>query len=130
MKLLLDTQVFIWLINDDKRLGSKADNLLRDRSNVIYISYFSVFEMTIKSASGKLDFDYTVIDDLPKIDINLLMPDEKTLESYKIYNAANRDPFDNALITIAIIENFRLITVDKNILETTEVNLRLINAKQ
>jgi PIN domain nuclease of toxin-antitoxin system len=130
VKLLLDTQVFIWLINDDKRLGSKADNLLRDRSNVIYISYFSVFEMTIKSASGKLDFDYTVIDDLPKIDINLLMPDEKTLESYKIYNAANRDPFDNALITIAIIENFRLITVDKNILETTEVNLRLINAKQ
>jgi len=74
MRLLIDTQVFIWLINEDTRLGSAALKALRDTSNQVFISYFAFFEMTIKASVGKLDFDSSVMDDLPKMGIELIAP--------------------------------------------------------
>ena len=128
MKLLIDTQAFIWLINGDKRLGRKAFQTLRTSSNQLNLSYFSVFEMIIKTSIGKLDFNPTIISDLPRMGIDLLFPDETTLQNYAIFNANNKDPFDNALITVAIHENCLLVTSDPKILNVSAHNLKLIDA--
>lgn len=128
MKLLLDTQVFIWLINEDARLGKNALMVLHDASNHISLSYFSIFEMTIKSRIGKLTLDPSVINDLPKMGIELLFPHKDTLREYAIFNAENKDPFDNALISVALQEKCVLITSDVKILAVTNPRLKLINA--
>jgi PIN domain nuclease of toxin-antitoxin system len=69
MYLLVDTQVFIGLINDDESLGAKTNKALHDPSNDIYLNYFSVYEMLIKSSAGKLEYDDTVLDELPNMGI-------------------------------------------------------------
>lgn len=129
MKILIDTQAFIWLINEDKRLGNKAQTLIFDTANQLNISYFSIFEMTIKASIRKLDYDPELIDDLPEMGIDILFPDKNSLKDYKIFNSNNKDPFDNALITTAIYEGCTLITSDPKILAVTDKDLKLFDAQ-
>lgn len=128
MKLLIDTQVFIWLINEDARLGVKTLEMLQNTSNEVFISYFSFFEMTIKASIGKLDFDSSVMDDLPKMGIELIAPSNSALQQYAIFNPANKDPFDNVLATVAITEKCTFITSDPKILAVLVRGLNLLDA--
>ena len=128
MKLLLDTQTFIWLINDDRALGKVARITLYDTTSELKLSYFSVFEMTIKASIGKLDYDSSLIDDLPKMGVELLMPGLKTLDGYTILNPSNKDPFDNALMVTALNEGYVFMTSDTKILNTTVSGLKLVDA--
>jgi PIN domain nuclease of toxin-antitoxin system len=128
MRILIDTQVFIWLIDEDKRLGNKTKQLIYDASSQLNISYFSVFEMTIIASISKLNYDPTVLDDLPKMGIELLFPDAKTLHGYTIFNPDDKDPFDNALIATAINEGCLFITSDPKILAVTANGLKLLDA--
>ena len=128
MKLLVDTQVFIWLINEDKRLGSKASRALQDISNQLYISYFSFFEMTIKASIGKLDYDHSILEDLPKMGIELIMADISVLQDYQIFNVDNKDPFDNILVAVARSEKCTFVTSDPRILDISTHDLNLMDA--
>lgn len=128
MKLLIDTQAFIWLINNDKRLGNKTREILLSTSNELNISYFSVYEMVIKAAVGKLNYDPSVLDDLPRMGIDLLLPDMTTLQNYMIFNPENKDPFDNALISVAVHKKYRFVTSDPKILNISLHSLRLLDA--
>jgi PIN domain nuclease of toxin-antitoxin system len=128
MRLLIDTQVFIWLINEDARLSSATLGALQDTSNEVFISYFSFFEMTIKASIGKLDFDSSVIDDLPKMGIELIAPSNTALQKYAIFNPENKDPFDNILATVAITERCTFVTSDPKILAISVRGLNLLDA--
>ncbi len=128
MNFLIDTQVLIWLINEDGRIGDKTLEKLKLRSNQLKLSYFSIFEMTIKASIGKLDYDPSLINDLTEMDIDLLLPDKTTLQNYMIYNPDNKDPFDNALISVAIDKNYVLVTSDPKILSVSVANLKLLDA--
>ncbi len=130
MKLLLNTQVFIWLINDSEQLGPKTKQLLYDKTNRLYCSYFSFFEMAIKANIGKLAYDNSVLADLPSMGITLLQPSERLLADYTIYNPANKDPFDNMLITVALLEKCKFVTSDQKILTSAVPGLKLLNATQ
>ena len=126
--ILIDTQVFVWLTNSDSRLGGKSLALLRDSSNVVAISYFSFFEIAIKSSIGKLEFDSSVIEDLDVMGIELIMPDKQSLTNYKIYADQNKDPFDNMIISVAKIENCALMTSDKKILSSPIKGISFLSA--
>ncbi|MGI8420375.1 MAG: type II toxin-antitoxin system VapC family toxin [Candidatus Levyibacteriota bacterium] len=128
MTILIDTQVFVWLINKDKRLGKEAIQLLADTQNTALISYFSFFEMTIKASIGKLTYDSSVINDLPRMGIELIMPDVETLQHYTIANEANRDPFDNILMAVAHKEKYVFMTSDPKILAVVASGFKLLDA--
>jgi PIN domain nuclease of toxin-antitoxin system len=55
MKLLIDTQSFIWFVENDKQLPLKIKNELEDHNNTIIISIASLWEMAIKMSLGKLN---------------------------------------------------------------------------
>jgi len=128
MRLLIDTQVFIWLINEDARLGATTLKALQDTSNEVFISYFSFFEMTIKASIGKLDFDSSVMDDLPKMGVGLIAPSNSALQKYAVFNPDNKDPFDNILATVAITEKCTLVTSDPKILAISVRGFSLLDA--
>jgi PIN domain nuclease of toxin-antitoxin system len=130
MRLLIDTQVFIWLINADERIGDKTYELLNDSSNEVNLSYFSLFEMKIKATVGKLTYEDSVVDDLPKMGIDLMMPTTEALAKYNIPNDANKDPFDNILIATARSEKCIFITSDPKILGLSMKDLRLQEAQK
>lgn len=128
MKLLIDTQVFVWLTEEDERLGANALATITDVSNTVHISYFSFFEMAIKASIGKMKYDNSIMEDLPIMGVELIMPNRLTLGRYKIYNPDNKDPFDNILIAVALAEKCTFVTSDSKILAVSEPGLVLLDA--
>ena len=60
MKLLLDTHVLLWAAYEPERLSDKAQGLLSDTSSSLYFSVASLWEVAIKSALGRSDFQVDV----------------------------------------------------------------------
>ncbi|WZI66409.1 MAG: type II toxin-antitoxin system VapC family toxin [Gloeotrichia echinulata IR180] len=57
MKLLLDTHIFLWFVNDDIQLNAHLKDLIEDKNNTIYLSLASLWEMSIKYNLQKLKFE-------------------------------------------------------------------------
>lgn len=130
MDILIDTQVLVWLVTGDPRLGKVAREALVDTTNVVSISYFSFFEMTIKASIGKLSWNTSLINDLPSMGIELIMPDAEALVGYAILNPANKDPFDNIIVSVARSRNAVLMTSDPKILAITIPGFSIIDASK
>ena len=56
MKLLLDTQLLLWIAVTPERLGDAARTLIEDRDNELVFSVVSIWETAIKAALGRSDF--------------------------------------------------------------------------
>ena len=55
VRLLADTHAALWLLDEDKRLSTRADELLTDTGNEVLLSAAVVWEVAIKRSLGKLD---------------------------------------------------------------------------
>jgi PIN domain nuclease of toxin-antitoxin system len=66
MRLLLDTHVLIWSAGNPEKLSERVKNLLLDTNNSWIFSIASIWEMQIKSQSGKLNLN-SPLPDLIKI---------------------------------------------------------------
>jgi PIN domain nuclease of toxin-antitoxin system len=53
MRLLLDTHILIWAMNEPTRLGEETRSLLRDAENEIFFSAGSIWEVAIKAQLGR-----------------------------------------------------------------------------
>ena len=129
MNYVIDTQVLVWLLDGDKRLGKETRKLLTETPEIIYVSYFSFFELTIKSQKGRYKLDLSVIDDLPAMGLTLLMPDTSVLHQYRIVSSANTDPFDNVLLATAAAQYAAFVTADMAIL-ASDTSIKLHDARK
>lgn len=115
MRYLIDTHVFLWWVEDSKRLKDSIKQLLADPQNSVYTSVVSGLEISIKCQSGKLRLKTTLEDCFAKsgfdvLDITLLHA--FALKKLPLYH---KDPFDRILISQAKEENLILITCDPKI---------------
>ncbi len=55
MRLLLDTQIALWALTDDVRLGETARALILDAGNEVFASAATLWEIAIKHALGRGD---------------------------------------------------------------------------
>jgi len=122
-RFLLDTHVFIWLINGEGGIGPNCLSAIIDPENEVYVSYFSLFEIIIKAQTGKASFSSAIIDRLQEVNVELLMPDTALLHHYRIFNERNKDPFDNVLLTTALYHDLTLLTNDHKMLAVQGVNM-------
>ena len=116
MDLLLDTHAFIWWNARDRRLGDVARDAIRDPDNRVVVSAASVWEIAIKRKTGKLSFRHDVLpaitaDGFETLDITAEHAD--AAGSLPLHHA---DPFDRLLVAQARIEQFVLVTQDRQIL--------------
>ncbi len=117
MNLLLDTHAFLWIVSGDKRLSRKAKKLYLDKSNEVYLSAASIWEMAIKISLGRL----TLEDPLENfIAMHALGNGMKILEIrpkhlYKIEDLPfhHRDPFDRVIIAQSMLESYFVLGSDK-----------------
>lgn len=65
MKLLLDTQVFLWYITADSRLPAAFRDAIQNPANQVFLSVASVWEAVIKYTLGKLPLPAAPADYLP-----------------------------------------------------------------
>jgi PIN domain nuclease of toxin-antitoxin system len=54
VKAIIDTHSYIWYINGNERLSSKALEIIDNERNDIFISSASIWKLSIKIKIGKL----------------------------------------------------------------------------
>jgi PIN domain nuclease of toxin-antitoxin system len=113
MRLLLDTHVLLWWLDDHPRLGAAARRHIADRRHQVYFSAASVWEASIKESKGSLrlsdDFD-------AKLAAEPLLPLAVTHQHGRKVAALpliHKDPFDRVLVAQCLLEGMTLITGDK-----------------
>lgn len=117
MNLLLDTHTLLWLLLKDRRLPRETALTIVDRTNTIFVSAISGFEIATKVSLGKLsganwiardflslcaDFDFI---ELPVNNAHAVMAGG--------FRLIHKDPFDRVLAAQAIVEGFGLVTDDR-----------------
>ena len=115
MKLLLDTHLLLWALEDSPRLSAAARSLIEEEENILLFSAISMAEVAIKNALRRPDFE---ID--PHIVRRTLIDDgylELPLTSAHAVAVAglppiHKDPFDRLLVAQAMVEGITLITED------------------
>ena len=55
MRLLLDTHVLLWWLDDHPTFSKKARVAIADGRNLVFISAVVIWEIKIKQALGKLE---------------------------------------------------------------------------
>jgi len=116
-RLLVDTLVMLWWLNDAPELGPRCREVLSDERNEVFVSAASAWEISIKTVLGKLE--------APE-DIDTIVEDEGFSKlPISLYHGQlagrlpilHRDPFDRMLIAQAQAEGLVLITADENIIK-------------
>ncbi|WP_354635107.1 type II toxin-antitoxin system VapC family toxin [Planktothricoides raciborskii] len=116
MRLLLDTHIFIWLIEGNPNLSQAAREAIEDESNTLHLSIVSLWEITIKTSLGKLDLAIP----LEQIVINFILPSGIQIIPIHLPHLLilqklpfhHRDPFDRLLIAQAKSEGLTLVSED------------------
>ena len=119
MRVLLDTQIVVWALENNPQLKPHIIQILEDNSNELLVSHFSLMELAIKLKLGKLP---GFIIDLP-IFIQQLQIDGFTILNCHTHHINayhniplfedHRDPFDRFLLATALAEKIPIISADE-----------------
>src|SRR6185312_2688952 len=112
MRLLLDTHIYLWWLEDDSQLSKKA-RLLITNANAVYVSSVSIWEMSIKQGLGKLAVDINSL--VLAIEMNSFLELPVSAQHAVVTSQLpllHRDPFDRMLIAQAMYEPLQFLTAD------------------
>ena len=115
MKLLLDTHVLLWWLDNPRQLSAKAIEAIRDEENMVHVSSAVVWEIVIKKALDKLTAPDNIREVLAE---NRFEPLSITIEHALAVAALpmhHPDPFDRILIAQAMVEGLTLVSRDSEI---------------
>lgn len=115
MKVLLDTHVLLWALNDDARLSGHHRALLQREGVEIYVSSATIWEIAIKRALGKLEAPDDLTGVLTPAGCRPLPISWHHAEVAGGLPPHHADPFDRLLIAQAMTEGMVLATGDSMI---------------
>ena len=115
MRILLDTHILIWSLIEPQNMPAKFRQISSDRSNEFIFSAVNIWEVAIKHALGRRDFEL-------EPDIVLGAARAAGLDELPVRSTAaarvgklplhHRDPFDRLLVAQAVDEQLVLLTDD------------------
>jgi PIN domain nuclease of toxin-antitoxin system len=116
VKLLLDTQCWLWWFAQPDRLNEEAIAQIGDEANQLWLSVASIWEMGIKVSIGKLALPDPIDSYVPRRMAQLGTRPLEIKASHAIQTASlplhHRDPFDRLLISQTQLEELTLVTAD------------------
>lgn len=119
MRLLLDTLVFLWAAGEPEELAEPARLAIADTQNEVYVSAAVAWEITIKTALGKLTIPGDPASWFPARVRSLGFDQLPVLCEHALAVGAlpdhHRDPFDRILIAQAQLEGMQFVTRDPQI---------------
>ncbi len=120
MKVLLDTNVLIMVVQGGTRLSSAMAALLADRDTQSFVSAVSIWEMSIKYRLGKLTLPRgpaAIVEGLRSIRIAPLSLHATYAAEDSDLPETVKDPFDRMIMAIAEREQWTLLTTDRALLD-------------
>jgi PIN domain nuclease of toxin-antitoxin system len=127
VKLLLDTQSWLWWFAQPERLSEEAITHIADETNELWFSVASVWEIGIKVAIGKLPLpeppDRYISSRMGQLGVRSL----EITATHALRAAAlplhHRDPFDRMLIAQAQLEEMTLVSADAMLRQYSDVSI-------
>jgi PIN domain nuclease of toxin-antitoxin system len=110
MSYLLDTNAFMFWLQDSRRLSSEIVRTIQD--NTVYISAVTVWEITIKIQVKKLNIKGDYFERIEKEGFFELPVTHQHINQIKKLSMIHKDPFDRLLIAQGIHEHLTIITSD------------------
>jgi PIN domain nuclease of toxin-antitoxin system len=118
LKLLLDTHIWLWLVESPERLGARTANELTNQANELWLSPISTWEVFTLRRKGRIRLPANVDDWLPTalagIQRHASLTHEIVLaaEQLQLHN----DPADRFLAATAQVLDLTLVTADERLL--------------
>lgn len=113
MNILLDTHILLWYLTDNPKLSDAHAQLIDNAAYKKYISIASLWEIAIKVSMGKLEINQP-IETLVPYGITILGISIEHIKRVLTLPFHHKDPFDRMIISQAMAENFKLMSVDGN----------------
>lgn len=112
---LIDTQIFIWWMEKNKKLSKDLFNLINLPKNQIFLSIASIWEIIIKRTKKKLKLSQDIEEGIKVNNISILPVELTHVLGVEKLPLLHNDPFDRVIISQAKVENLSLITSDEKI---------------
>jgi PIN domain nuclease of toxin-antitoxin system len=113
LRLLIDSNAFIWAYVDPAELSATARQAIQDSANDRFISVASLWEITIKLSTGKLSMANDLADAIRDLALTVLPISLGQIRGIRSLPSHHRDPFDRMLIAQAIEEGLTIVTRDR-----------------
>ena len=116
MRLLLDTNAFLWAVREPAKLAPLAADLISSRDNELIVPALVPWELAIKYRSGKLPeaepvvLDYTAT--LVRLGASSLAVTHAHTLRAGLLSWDHRDPFDRLLAAVAVTEGLPIVSKD------------------
>jgi len=120
MRLLLDTNALIWLLNDPQRLSTSTADSIEDDSTELWCSVVSVWEVAIRHGIGKLGLSAArALSGIQDTGAEVLALKPEHLLALQGLPRVERhnDPFDHIMLAQAMHEGLTLVTSDRRLAE-------------
>ncbi|MBK8462214.1 MAG: type II toxin-antitoxin system VapC family toxin [Nigerium sp.] len=112
MRLLIDSHVYLWLLFTPESVGRSSLRVLNDADQVL-LSTVSLWELTLKSAKGKLPHDASELTaGVAALGVTELPIKHRHLRALPEVLLPHRDPFDAMLVAQATADELCLLTAD------------------
>ncbi|CAN5117920.1 type II toxin-antitoxin system VapC family toxin [soil metagenome] len=117
MRILLDTHALIWWMAGDPKLPVLVREVILDKTNAVFVSAVSAYEIAFKHRMGKLEMAERVARNFEwEIDqegFNSLAVTASDALQAGAFDHAHRDPFDRLLIAQALGNNLALVSNER-----------------
>ncbi|MDJ0733155.1 MAG: type II toxin-antitoxin system VapC family toxin [Nostocaceae cyanobacterium] len=127
MKLLVDTQCWLWWFAQPERLSEEAIAHIADEANELWFSVASVWEIGIKVAIGKLPLPEPMDSYISSRMVQLGAQFLEITATHALQAAAlplyHRDPFDRMLIAQSQLEDMTLVSADAMLRQYKDVSI-------
>lgn len=119
MRILVDTQCFLWSFLDPSRLSDTARKILSDGEDDLFFSAASSWEIAIKAGIGKLRLPEPPEDYVPPRIVRAGMTPLDVTHAHALRVHAlppvHKDPFDRLLVAQSAAEGLTILTADPQI---------------
>ena len=128
MKLLLDTCTLIWFFSEPEKIPKNTLNIITEDSTEVFFSAISLGEIACAYERKKIELNVhwktwskkNILDSVWK---ELTVDSSVVIESNSLPEPIHRDPIDRILIAHARLQNLKLVTADRKIIEYPHVDV-------
>ena len=122
MRILIDTQIFLWWLTDSRKLGNAARDLI-EGADEVYVSAASIVECELKIEAGLLEADMQELfrgiaasgfKELP-------VRARPAAAAASLERSAGADGFDRLLVSQAMAEPLRFLTANETLKRYSEL---------
>lgn len=113
MRILADTNIFIWCDRQPHAIKPGLLATLEDTRNEVFVSVASVWEIAIKRATGKLGFPAPIAETAERLGFEILPITAAHAEHAGALPRLHGDPFDRLIVAQTYLEGLILATTDR-----------------